>query len=63
MKRITFLQNSAAVIAGSLLPSVSFSGQNKKPGKIRFAFLTDIHMKPDLAAETVWQKHFIMPNH
>ena len=58
MKRITFLQNSAAVIAGGFLPSASFSGQSKKPGKIRFAFLTDIHMKPDLAAEAGMAKAF-----
>ena len=58
MKRITFLQNSVAVIAGSLLPSVSFSGQNNKAGKIRFAFLTDIHMKPDITAETGMAKAF-----
>ena len=58
MKRSTFLQNSAAVIAGSLLPSVSFSEQNNKRGKIRFAFLTDIHMKPELVAETGMAKAF-----
>jgi 3',5'-cyclic-AMP phosphodiesterase len=58
MKRSTFLHNTAAVVAGSLLPSVSFSQQNKKPGKIRFAFLTDIHVKPELAAETGMAKAF-----
>ncbi|MEI9910795.1 MAG: metallophosphoesterase [Bacteroidota bacterium] len=52
MKRSTFLQNTAAVIGSSLLPTISFADQNEKPGKIRFAYLTDIHVKPDLAAET-----------
>ena len=58
MKRSTFLQNTAAVIAGSLLPSVSFSHQDNKPGKIRFAYLTDIHVKPDPVAETGMAKAF-----
>jgi 3',5'-cyclic-AMP phosphodiesterase len=51
MKRSTFLQNTAAVIGSSLLPISSFADQNEKPGKIRFACLTDIHVKPDLTAE------------
>ncbi len=56
MKRKTFLQTSAAVIGGSLLPSLSFadpsssSGSKKKP--IRFAHLTDIHVKPGIIPET-----------
>lgn len=33
------------------MPSIAFAGENNKPGKIRFAFLTDIHVKPDRTAE------------
>lgn len=45
MKRKAFLQTSAAVIGSSLLPSLSFAeAAKKKP--IRFAHLTDIHVKP-----------------
>lgn len=62
MKRKTFLQTSAAVIGGSLLPSLSFAGEtffdklSKKP--IRFAHLTDIHVKPGLIPETGMAKAF-----
>jgi hypothetical protein len=59
---VTFLQKTAAIIGSSLLPSISFAEENNKPGKIRFAYLTDTHVKPDLIAETVWQKPFIMRN-
>ena len=58
MKRSTFLQNTAAVIGGSLLPSISFAEENKKTGKIRFAYLTDIHVKPDATAEAGMAKAF-----
>ena len=51
MKRKAFLHNSAAVIGSSLLPSLSFAGENKKRA-IRFAHLTDIHIKPGLVPET-----------
>ena len=51
MNRNTFLKNTAAVIGGSLLPSISFA-RDERPGKIRFAFLTDIHVKPGLVPET-----------
>jgi Icc protein len=51
MKRSTFLQNTALVVGGSLLPSFSFAEDNHKPGKIRFAYLTDIHVKLDPIAE------------
>lgn len=45
MKRKAFLQTSAAVIGSSLLPSLSFAeAAKKKP--IRFAHLTDMHVKP-----------------
>jgi 3',5'-cyclic AMP phosphodiesterase CpdA len=58
MKRSAFLQNTAAVIGGSLLPSISFTEENEKPGKIRFAYLTDIHVKPDATAEAGMAKAF-----
>ncbi len=51
MKRSTFLQNTAAVIGSSLLPSLTFAEENERPGKIRFAYLTDIHVKPNPIAE------------
>ncbi|MBL0129853.1 MAG: metallophosphoesterase [Chitinophagaceae bacterium] len=50
MKRKSFLQTSAAVIGSSLLPSLSFAGDNRKK-PIRFAHLTDIHVKPGLVPE------------
>lgn len=52
MNRSTFVKNTAAIIGGSLLPSVSFGRENNKPGKVRFAFLTDIHVKPGIIPET-----------
>jgi 3',5'-cyclic-AMP phosphodiesterase len=62
MKRKTFLQTSAAVIGGSLLPSLSFAddtGDNKLSKKIiRFAHLTDIHVKPGIIPETGMAKAF-----
>jgi 3',5'-cyclic-AMP phosphodiesterase len=57
MKRIEFLQNTAAIAGASLLPNIGFA-ENSKPGKIRFAYLTDIHVKPDLTAETGMAKAF-----
>lgn len=50
MKRKTFLQSSAAVIGSSLLPSFSFAAEAKKK-PLRFAHLTDIHLKPGLIPE------------
>ena len=51
MKRKSFLQTTAAVIGGSLLPTLSIaSDEKKKP--IRFAHLTDIHIKPGIIPET-----------
>lgn len=51
MKRKSFLQNSAAVIGGSLLPSSSFAADDGKK-IIRFAHLTDMHVKPGSVPET-----------
>ncbi len=50
MKRKTFLQTSAAVISGSMLPVASFATESKKK-LIRFAHLTDVHLKPGLIPE------------
>ncbi len=57
MKRKAFLQSSAAVIGSSLLPSLSFAEENKKR-PVRFAHLTDIHIKPGLVPETGMAKAF-----
>ncbi len=51
MKRSTFLQNTAAIVRGSLLPSPGFSQKIEQAKKIRFAFITDIHIKPETVAE------------
>ena len=50
MKRKTFLKSSAAIIGSSLLPATSFAEDSKKKS-IRFAHLTDIHIKPGLIPE------------
>ena len=57
MKRKAFLQTSASVIGGSLLPSLSFAEDAKKRS-IRFAHLTDIHVKPGLVPESGMAKAF-----
>lgn len=51
MKRKTFLHNTAAVFGTALLPSISFGAEEKKK-PLRFAHLTDIHVKPGLIPET-----------
>ncbi len=58
MKRKTFLQNTVAVIGSSLLPSVSFATEATKKKTIRFAHLTDIHVKPGIIPETGMAKAF-----
>ncbi|MEO7982767.1 MAG: metallophosphoesterase [Bacteroidota bacterium] len=50
MKRKDFLQSSAAVIGSSLLPSFSFAADPRKK-TIRFAHITDIHLKPGVIPE------------
>lgn len=51
------MQTSAAVIGSSLLPSLAFAEDvRKKP--LRFAHLTDIHVKPGLVPETGMTKAF-----
>ncbi len=51
MNRSEFLKNTATVVGGSMLPSFAFTEEHKKPGKLRFAFLTDIHVKQGIGAE------------
>lgn len=51
MNRTDFIKNSAAVIAAGMLPSSSFAADDKKSSKLRFAFLTDIHVKQGIGAE------------
>lgn len=51
------MQSSAAVIGGSLLPSWSFGSTSKKK-PIRFAHLTDIHVKPGAIPEAGMAKAF-----
>jgi Icc protein len=58
MKRSEFLQSTAAIIGGSLLPSISFAEENNRKNKIRFAHLTDIHVKPGLIPEAGMAKAF-----
>jgi Icc protein len=58
MKRSTFLQNTTAIISSSFLPFISFAEENDKKESIRFAFLTDIHIKPDMVAEAGMAKAF-----
>lgn len=50
MKRKAFLQTSAAVLGGSLLPSISLASENRKR-PLRFAHITDIHVKPGAIPE------------
>jgi 3',5'-cyclic-AMP phosphodiesterase len=51
VKRKTFLKTSAAVIGSSFLPAWSLA-ENKKRKTIRFAHITDIHVKPGIIPET-----------
>ena len=50
MKRKSFLQNSAAVIGAAWLPAVSMASDPLKK-TIRFAHLSDIHLKPGAIPE------------
>ena len=51
MKRKSFLQTTAAVIGAGFLPSFS-KAETLKKRPIRFAHLTDIHVKPGIIPET-----------
>ena len=55
MKRSTFLQSTAAIAAASILP-ISVFGNDHKRDSLRFAYLTDTHLKPLLAAEAGFTK-------
>jgi Predicted phosphohydrolases len=57
MKRKTFLQTTAAVIGGSLLPEAPWLAESRR-STIRFAHLSDIHLKPGLIPETGMAKAF-----
>ncbi|HTH30939.1 MAG TPA: hypothetical protein VL946_06280, partial [Lacibacter sp.] len=57
MKRIDFLQTTAALVGSSLLPFES-KAVDTKIGRTRFAYLTDIHVKPDAVAEAGMAKAF-----
>lgn len=50
MKRKAFLQTTAAVVGGSIIPSISLAGEQAKKS-IRFAHLTDIHIKLGIIPE------------
>ena len=52
MRRKTFLKNTAAVIGAGLLPGATLASDENKKQAIRFAFMTDIHMKHGLGAES-----------
>jgi Icc protein len=56
VKRKAFLQNSAAIIGSTMLPVTSFAATRKKT--LRFAHLTDIHVKPGLIPETGMARAF-----
>jgi len=51
MKRKEFLKTTAAAIGSSFLPALSLA-EKEKTKTIRFAHLTDIHVKPGLVPET-----------
>ncbi len=51
MKRKTFLHASAAVLGTTLLPGLSVASENRKK-PIRFAHLTDVHVKAGIIPET-----------
>lgn len=50
MKRKAFIQNSAALIGTSLLPAGLLAADEKKK-PVRFAHITDIHVKPGIVPE------------
>jgi 3',5'-cyclic-AMP phosphodiesterase len=51
MKRSTFIQAAAALAGGSLLPTLSFAEEHTKKKPLRFAFMSDIHVKPGAVPE------------
>ncbi len=57
MKRSDFLKSSGVIIGSTFLPNLDFAEENKKSA-IRFAHLTDIHLKPGIVPETGMAKAF-----
>lgn len=57
MKRSTFLKTSAAIAGRSIIPGMT-AGEQAKRKAIRFAHLTDIHVKPGLIPESGMAKAF-----
>ena len=57
MNRKSFLKNSTALLGGAMLPSFEPSSTTKKKS-IRFAHITDIHLKPGIIPETGMAKAF-----
>jgi 3',5'-cyclic AMP phosphodiesterase CpdA len=53
MKRSNFLKTTAAIAGSTLLPGLSLAGTSSEPKKrvLRFAHLSDIHVKPGLIPE------------
>jgi Icc protein len=51
MKRTDFLKTTAAIAGSALLPSLSFAEDAMKKKPLRFAHITDIHMKPGAIPE------------
>lgn len=52
MQRSEFLKNTAALAGAGMLPSLGFASEQQKPSRLRFAFLTDIHVRHGIGAET-----------
>src|SRR5215212_3404387 len=57
MKRKSFLQSTAALVAGSLISTESFANTSSKK-VVRFAHLTDIHLKAGSIPESGMVKAF-----
>jgi 3',5'-cyclic AMP phosphodiesterase CpdA len=57
MRRSEFLQTTAAILGGAFLPEISLA-EDSKQNKIRFAWLSDIHLKPGIVPETGMAKAF-----
>lgn len=51
MKRKSFLQHSAAIIGAGILPGTALAAEDPFRKKIRFAHLSDIHVKPGQVPE------------
>jgi 3',5'-cyclic AMP phosphodiesterase CpdA len=52
MKRSTFLQTAAALAGSTLVPSLSFAEERPPKKPLRFAFISDIHIKAGNIPET-----------